>query len=118
MPQITLVSHKHDNNVTVCMISKLFQPSRDILVSLVLADVVDQERANGSTVVSRCDCSVSFLTRSVPDLRLDCFRVYLDASSRKLYANGRLAVKVEFIAREPAEKVGLSDTRVSNQHDW
>lgn len=50
--QIGLVSNEHDDNVTIGMVSELFEPSGDILVCLVLADVVDEQGTNGTTVVS------------------------------------------------------------------
>lgn len=42
MAQVTLISHKHDYNIAVCMVSQLFQPSLYILVSKVLSDVIHQ----------------------------------------------------------------------------
>jgi len=39
--QVALVSNKHDDNIRISMISKLFQPSCHIVICLMLADVVD-----------------------------------------------------------------------------
>lgn len=50
--QIGLVSNEHDDNVTVSMVSQLLEPSGDILVCLVLADVVDEQGTDGAAVVS------------------------------------------------------------------
>ena len=97
------------------MVPKLLQPPRDVLVCLVLADVVDEEGADGTTVVGRGDGTVALLTGSIPDLSLDGFGIDLDAASGKLDADGGLAVKVELVARETREQVGLSDTTVSYQ---
>lgn len=51
MPQIALVSNQHDDDVGVGMVTQLLQPPRYVLVSLVLADVVDEQGADSATVV-------------------------------------------------------------------
>lgn len=114
MLQIALVSHQHNHNVAVRMISQLLQPPRHVLVRLVLADVVDQERADGPAVVGACDGAVALLTGCVPDLGFDCFGVDLDAAGGEFDADGGLGVEVEFVAGESGEKVGLSDAGVSD----
>lgn len=115
MPQIALVTNKHNDNVAVSMIPQLLQPSGDILVGLMLADVVDEESSDGATVVGRGDGAVAFLAGGIPDLGLDGFGVNLDAAGGELDADCRLAVEVEFVAGETREKVGLSDATVSYQ---
>ena len=116
MPQIALVSNQHDDDVAVCVIPKLFQPPRDVLECLVLADVVDEQSSNGAAVVGRGDGSVALLAGRVPDLRLDRLCVDLDAAGCEFDADGGLGVQVELIAGESREKVGLADARVSDQH--
>ena len=49
--QIALVSHKHDDNVGICVISKLLEPASDIVVGLVFADIIDEKSANSSTII-------------------------------------------------------------------
>lgn len=115
MSQIALVSDQHDDDVGVGMISQLLQPAGDVLISLVLADVVHEQCANGASVVCRCDRSVSLLSGSIPDLRLNSLLVYLNRSGRKLNTDGGLGIKVELIASKSAKKVGLSNTGVSDQ---
>jgi hypothetical protein len=90
MSQITLVSNKHNDDIGISMIAELFQPSRYIIIGLVLADIVYKESTDRSTVIGRGDCTISLLTSSVPDLRLDCFCVDLNRSRRKLDPNRRL----------------------------
>ena len=115
MPQIALVSHQHDNDVCVGMVAELFQPARDILVCLVLGDVVDEECADGTTVVGTGDCAVALLAGGIPDLGLDGLVVDLDAAGGELDADGGLAVEVEFVSGETREKVGFTNTGVSNE---
>ena len=79
--QIALVSHQHDNDIAICMIPQLLQPPRHILIRLMLADIVNKERTNSTTVVRRGYGAITLLTSSVPDLSFDCFGINLDATS-------------------------------------
>ncbi|KAL3300432.1 Ras-like protein Rab-11B, partial [Colletotrichum asianum] len=94
---------------------QLLQPSRDVLVCLVLADVVDKEGADSSSVVGGGNGAVSLLAGGIPNLCLDRLGVDLNGSGSELDADCRLGVQVELIAGESTEKVGLSDAGVSNQ---
>lgn len=85
------------------MIPQLLQPPCHILVGLVLADIVDEQRSDGSSVVCGCDGSVSLLPSSIPDLRLDRLRIYLDRAGREFDADRRLGVEVEFIPGETTQ---------------
>jgi hypothetical protein len=116
--QIALVSDQHDDNVGIGVVPELLQPSRDVLVGLVLADIVDEEGTDGTTVVGRGDGAISLLTGCVPDLCLDGLGVDLDRSCGKLDADRRLGVQVELISGESTEQVGLSDARISDQDDY
>jgi len=118
VPQIALVSDQHDNNVGISVIAELLEPSRDVLVGLVLADVVDEESADGATVVCRGDGAVSLLAGGIPDLSLDGLRIDLDRAGGELDADGGLGIEVELVAGESTQKVGLSDTRVTNKHHY
>lgn len=42
MSQVAFVSHQHDDDVGVGMIPQLFEPSRNILIRLMFADIVHQ----------------------------------------------------------------------------
>ena len=114
VPQIALVAYQHDHNTRIRMIPELFQPPRDVLICLVLANVVNKQRSYRSSVVCRCDSPIALLPCRIPDLSLDGLGVDLDAAGRKLDTNGRLAVEVELIACKPREQIGLSDTRISD----
>jgi hypothetical protein len=117
MSQIALVTHQHDDNVRVGMVAQLLEPPRNVLVCLVLADIVDEQSADGTPVVRGRDGAVPFLAGSVPDLCLDGLGVDLDRPGGKLDADGGLGVYIELISSETAEQVGLSDARVSNQNN-
>ncbi len=86
--QIALVSDEHDHDVGVRVIPQLFQPSCDIIVCLVLADIVDEESADCPPVVGGGDGTISLLSCSIPYLRLDRFCVNLDGPSCELDADG------------------------------
>ena len=92
------------------MISEFLQPPCDVVICLVLADIVDKQSTDRSSVVRRCDCAISFLTRSVPYLCLDRLGVDLNRSRCKLDSDGGLRIKVEFVPCESTQQVGLADT--------
>lgn len=83
----------------------------------MLADIVDEQGADGTSVVRGRDGAVPFLAGGVPNLCLDGLGVDLDGSGGKLDADGGLGVYVELIPSESTEQVGLSDTRVSDQNN-
>lgn len=99
------------------MVAQLLQPPRHVLVRLVLADVVDEQRADGAAVVGRGDGAVALLARGVPDLGLDGFGVDLDGARGELDADGGFGVEVELVAGEAGEEVGLADAGVAYQND-
>lgn len=109
MPQIALVTHKHDDDVRVGMVAQLLQPPRHVLVCLVLADVVDQQGAHCAAVVCGGDGAVSLLAGGIPDLSLDGLGVDLDGPGSEFDADGRLRVQVELVAGESAQQVGFTD---------
>lgn len=114
--QIALVADQHDDDVGVSVISQLLEPSRHVLVCLVLADVVYEECAHSTAIIGRRDGPVTFLASSIPDLRLDRFRVDLNGPRGELDADSGLGIKIELVSRESAKKIGLSNTRISDQN--
>jgi hypothetical protein len=52
MLQIALVADEHDDNVGVCVVAKLLEPSLDVGVRWLLGDVVHQEGSDGASVVT------------------------------------------------------------------
>lgn len=88
MSQITLVSDEHDDNVGIGMVPKLLEPPGDVFVSLMLADVVNEEGADSPAVVSRCDSTVTLLASSIPNLSLDGLGVDLNRTGGELDSDG------------------------------
>ena len=64
MLQIALVADEHDDDVRIGVVTELLQPSCDVHVRCVLGDVVDKERADRTTVVSRCERQLDGRRRS------------------------------------------------------
>jgi hypothetical protein len=62
MSQIALVSYQHDDNVAICVVPQLLEPSTDVDVCRVLCNIVDQECSHRPSIVCRCDGSVSLLS--------------------------------------------------------
>ncbi len=62
MSQIALVSHQQDDYVGIGMVAQFLEPSCDVLIGMVLADVVHEESAHGTAVVGGCDRAIPFLT--------------------------------------------------------
>ena len=52
MLQIALVADEHDDDVRVGVVTELLQPPRDVDVRRMLGDVVDEQRTDGTPVVS------------------------------------------------------------------
>jgi hypothetical protein len=51
MLQVALVSDEHDDDVRVCVIPKLLQPSHDVDVCPMFRNIVHQQSPDGTTVV-------------------------------------------------------------------
>ena len=115
MPQITLVSDQHNDNVRVGMVAKLFQPPCHILVCLMFRNIVNQQGTDSAAVVGRSDGSVSLLAGRIPNLGFDGLVVNLDAASGELDTNGGLAIQVEFVASESREQIRLPYARIADQ---
>lgn len=92
MSQIALISDQHNDDIRIGVISQLLQPSCYVLVCLVFADIVNEQSSDGTSVVCRCDGTVSLLPSSIPDLCLNGLRIYLNRPGCELDADGGLGV--------------------------
>lgn len=99
------------------MVPQLLQPSCDVLVGLVFADIVDKQSSDRTSIVGRCDGSISLLPSGIPNLGFNRLCVYLDGPGRKFYTDGGLGIEVEFVTRESTQQVGFTNARVSDQDD-
>ena len=115
--QIALVTDEHNDNVAVSVVTELLEPSRDVDVSGVLGNIVNEESADGTTVVCRCDGTVSLLSCGIPDLGLDGLSVDRAASGSELDTDGGLGFKAELVAGESREEVGFTGTTVTDQYN-
>ena len=100
------------------MISKLFQPPCNVVVGLMFADVVHEERSDGAAVVRGGDGSIALLTSCIPDLCFDGLGINLDGPCGELNPNGGLGVKIELVACETTQEIRFADTGVTNEDDW
>lgn len=103
MPQITLVSNQHNDNISISVIPQLFQPSLHILICLMLADIINKQSTYCSTIVRRSNGTVTLLAGRIPDLRLDGFGVNLYGAGCKLNTNRGFGVEIKFVPGEPRE---------------
>ncbi|KAG9350645.1 hypothetical protein JZ751_024534 [Albula glossodonta] len=87
--QVTLVAHQHNDDVVVGMVPQLLQPTLHILIGQVLGNVIDQQGSHCPSVVP---------DRDSQDLGLYRLAVHLDAAGGELYADGALALQVEFVS--------------------
>ena len=117
VPQVGLVPDERDDDVGVGVVAQLLEPPLDVLESLRLGDVVDQQRADRAAVVGRRDRAVPLLARRVPDLGFHGLAVDGDRAGRELDADSRLGLEAELVAGEAGEEVGLADARVADQDD-
>lgn len=92
------------------MVPELLQPPSNVVICLMLADVVDEQSANRSSVICRRNSAISLLTRRVPYLCLDRLRVDLNGSCCELDSDGRLRIEVEFVSCKSTQQVGLANT--------
>lgn len=118
MSQIALVSDQHDHDVGISMVPQLLQPPVDILVGLMFANVVYEESPDRTTVVSRRDGPVPFLTSSIPNLSLNRLGIHLDRPGSELDSDGGLGVQVELVPGETTQQVGFTNAGVTNQHHY
>ena len=90
MSQIALVSNQHDHDVCIRMVAQLLQPSSDVVIGLMLADIVDQQCSDCASVICGCDSPVALLPCSIPDLCFDGLRIDLDRPCGELDTDGGL----------------------------
>ena len=117
MLEVTLIPHKHDDNIGVGMVTKFFQPSCDIIISLVFADIVDEQGANSAAIICRSNGPVPLLACCIPNLGLDRLGINLKGTGSELDTNRRLGIQVELISCKTAQQIGLSNTGITDKNN-
>lgn len=99
------------------MFKHFFEPSDQVLECVFAGDVVDQQSADGSSVVGTGDASERFLSSRVPDLKLDLALIpYSDSPRPKLDPNGQIMGRLEPLIRELQKQARFSYGGVA--HDY
>eukprot|EP00403_Amphidinium_massartii_P014226 CAMPEP_0178422618 /NCGR_PEP_ID=MMETSP0689_2-20121128/27267_1 /TAXON_ID=160604 /ORGANISM="Amphidinium massartii, Strain CS-259" /LENGTH=115 /DNA_ID=CAMNT_0020044189 /DNA_START=192 /DNA_END=539 /DNA_ORIENTATION=+ len=115
MSKIGFVTYEQDDNIGVSMLSELLQPPLQVLKGSPLGNVVHQQGTDSIAVVCVCDCSIPFLSSSVPNLCLNHLAtVGGNALRGKLNSNCGLGLKVELVACESRQQVRLTHTGVAD----
>lgn len=85
--EIIFVTHKQNLHIGVTVCLYFFQPSFHMIESLLPGDVVYKQGADCTPIVRSGDGPEVLLTRSVPDLKLDAFVLYVNCLCPKLNSN-------------------------------
>jgi hypothetical protein len=115
--KVTLIPHKHDDNVGVSVVAKFFQPSCDIIISLVFADIVDEQSANSAAVICRSNSPVPLLACCIPNLGFDRLGINLKGPGSEFDTNGGLGIQVELISGKTAQQIRLSNTGITDKNN-
>ena len=89
----------------------------DVLEGLALGNIEGNNCPNSPAVVRISDGSEAFLSSSVPDLIFDGLALDKCGFSCELDSDGGFGIHIEGVVDEAGEKVGLSNSGVSN-HDY
>lgn len=73
------------------------------------SDIIDKQCTNSSSVVCTCDCTISFLAGSIPNLGLDDLVIDMNATRSEFDADGGFGLEAELVSREPGKQIGLAD---------
>ncbi|WVZ03116.1 hypothetical protein V8G54_023922 [Vigna mungo] len=79
-------------------------------------NIIHKQCSNGPSIVRACDCTISFLARGVPNLRLYDLVVDVDATGGEFNANGGFRFQTEFVLRKSRQEVRFPNAGVSDQH--
>ena len=117
--QIALIRNEADDHVGVAELSDLVQPIAQVYEGLHVANVVDQERANGEPVVRGRDAQELLGSRGVPDL--GSHRLIAvgqgDVPEHVLDTVGPLWLSFIDVLTDSEEEVGLAYAFVADDDD-
>ena len=69
--QVGLVTNQKLVNIFTGISINFVQPLLYIVEGFIVGNIVNNDNAVGTTVIRRCDCTETFLTSGIPDLKLD-----------------------------------------------
>lgn len=115
--EIALVTNQDLSNVWTSVGLDFVQPVLDILETLSIGDVINQNDSISSFIVSGGNGFESFLPGGIPDMELDGLVVALYVSNLEINSNGWEERLVEQVIRESEENVGFSDGGVSDKEN-
>jgi len=115
--KIVFVANENDLNFIVCVLAHFQKPPFQVLKRLSFRNVVDEQHANGLSVVGIGDGSVPFLSRSVPYLSANVdSSFYLHLLGGKLHPNRERRLVFELVFGVAEQQLRFADARVPNKH--
>ena len=88
--KVSLIANQHKGHVFLSMGAKLGQPALNVLKTLLLGNVVNEQGPRRTSVVRGGDCSVSVLPSSIPNLSFnDVSGLSGDCARREFNTDGR-----------------------------
>ena len=98
--QVCFVSNQNYSNVWVSVVLQLVQPLLDAFKTRLFSDIVDQECAECSSIVSIGNRSVALLSSGVSDLCFYVFTIQKQGLRCKFHSDCCSAVDAEFVSSE------------------
>lgn len=92
------------------MLTRIFQPSRQMIESLSPRDVVDQKGTGRPAIVRTRYRPERLLTGRVPNLQFDLFAVYGDHASPEFNTDRQVVHRLESLVRELQKQTRFADT--------
>ena len=89
----------------------------DALESFRLGEVIDNDGADGSSIICIGNGSESLLSGGIPDLIFDGFAFEMNSFGGKLDSNCWFGIHCKRVLNESGQEVGLAYARIAN-HDY
>jgi hypothetical protein len=113
---ITFIACNHDRSTRQILL-EFRLPLFDLLKTVLVSDIVNQQSSFTLTVVGYIECVVALLTRSVPDCEADLgLSVNLNFFLIKSCVDSRLLLLIEFTTTVLDGKGGLSHSSYSRRN--
>lgn len=114
---VKLVANEEKDDVWFALVHHFIVPRVQIVERLQSRDIVGEENAVGSSVKYLCDALKRFLSRCIPDLKLEDLLLKLDEQGAKLHAYCNLVICQELVISEPMEQTRLADSGIANDDE-